>query len=171
MRHWFGRGLTDWAMDIGADGAVSVVGGAVITFWNQPTGGVRYTDLLDESGNPITEVKTATAEDVLEEGTIPRFQGPDGVTSMYASANDGVRLLIYTTDVADLVEKVAALESTVEALQTRLAHAMYVMRYDTGVGAYPAIPAELAGVQYLMWVGPPVPATARHRDLHIPTKE
>ena len=58
-----------------------------LTFWDAATGGTRYTDLLLD-GNPVTAITSAG-------GQVPAFQGPDGVTSMWADDGDNQRHLMY----------------------------------------------------------------------------
>src|SRR5207253_237345 len=55
---------------------------ASLTFWSAKTGGTQYPDLL------LNGVATS-AITVGEDGQIPVFQGPDGVTSMWADGGGG----------------------------------------------------------------------------------
>ncbi|MDT7847184.1 right-handed parallel beta-helix repeat-containing protein [Streptomyces justiciae] len=71
-----------------SDGLWGVAPGAVVTFYSASTGGTQYTDLLDASSSPITQV-VADAQ-----GFLPRFQGPDGVVGMWASAGGSSRAWI-----------------------------------------------------------------------------
>lgn len=173
-RHWFGRGAADWTFDTGAGDTVVLAPGVTLTFWNQATGGVQYTDLLDEGGDPIEEVVTSDGTG-LPKGTVPRFKAPDGVTVLWADSGAGSRVVLNATDlgddVASLIERVTALETLVAEQQTLLSYALYGLKYDAGSGSYPAVPTELAGQQYLFWIGPPVPTAARARDIHIDTPE
>lgn len=101
-RNWFGGGLPDFTIALGADVSAGdldgkyavVVGGVIVTFWNDRTGGSRYTDLLDGELNPITQVTVSNGTDGLSLGQIPRFLGPDGITEMWAAAGDAPRQLI-----------------------------------------------------------------------------
>lgn len=170
-RYMFGGGIADYVVTAGADDALLLAAGAEVTFWSAQSGGTRYTDLRDLTDAPITSVLSD------EHGGIPQLRGPDGVRTMWADAAGGSgprRLMIAVdlpADVASLLERVAQLESTVAAQQTLLSHALYALKYDSGTGAYPPIPAELAGQRYLVWIGPPTPTGARPRDLHIDTVE
>lgn len=78
-RFEFGRGIGDFVVRP-SDGLWGVAPGAVITFWDSATEGAQYTDLLDASSTPTTEV---TAD---ENGGIPKLFGPDSVTGMWADA-------------------------------------------------------------------------------------
>lgn len=97
-RHWFGQSPADWTFTVGAADAATLAGGVTIKFYDQPTAGTQYTDLLDSTGLPITQVTSATGATGLPKGTIPRFQGPDTVTSMWADAGGGYRSLIMAND-------------------------------------------------------------------------
>lgn len=169
-RHWFGLGPADWTFKVGPGNTAVLVGGAELTMWSQPSAGLQYKDLRTEGGDAATVITSANGTS-LPLGTIPRFQGPPGVTSMWADGGENVRYLLVATDLGDLVRRVTLLEQTVAAQQIMLSHAAYALKYDTGTAAYPDIPAELAGQKYLLWIGPPSPVPARFRDLHIPTKE
>ncbi|WP_435215933.1 glycosyl hydrolase family 28-related protein [Streptomyces sp. bgisy034] len=86
-RSTFGASLADYVVRP-SDGLWSVASGATITFWDDPDAGTQYTDLLDSGGSPVTQV---TAD---EYGQIPEFQGPDGVTGMWADAGGTSRAWI-----------------------------------------------------------------------------
>src|SRR5690606_21703680 len=104
-RHWFGGSLADWtfthADDVDeVDGLVQLAGGIIVTFWNARQGGTQYTDLLNEQGEPISEVVSGSDGDAL--GMLPPFQGPDGITYMWAEAGEGSpRALIAAWDLGD----------------------------------------------------------------------
>ena len=55
--------------------------GAALTFYSAKTGGTQYTDLRLASApsTPVSSIPVGT------DGQIPDFQGPDGVTSMWAT--------------------------------------------------------------------------------------
>ncbi|MFI8531052.1 glycosyl hydrolase family 28-related protein [Streptomyces aquilus] len=86
-RYEFGAGIADYVVQP-SDGLWGVAPGAVVTFYSASTGGTQYTDLLDAGSNPITQV-VADAQ-----GFLPRFQGPDGVVGMWASAGGASRAWI-----------------------------------------------------------------------------
>jgi hypothetical protein len=78
-RYEFGLGIADYVVQP-SDGLWGVATETTVTFWDSATDGAQYTDLLDISGAPITDVVTSSF------GTIPRLSGPDGVTGMWADA-------------------------------------------------------------------------------------
>jgi len=117
---WFGAGLTDWVFTTvtadGEDDLAQLTADSVITLWNAETGGTQYTDLLDEDGEACTFVNTADGTGPRPVGTIPPFQGPDGITAMWAQADDGSRAQIIATNVGDLIAAAtAAAESAASA--------------------------------------------------------
>ncbi|MFI9600318.1 hypothetical protein ACIHCX_10635 [Streptomyces sp. NPDC052043] len=83
-RQTFGAGVGDFAVTP-SDGLWGVATGVEVTFWDSMADGNRYTDLQDESGDPIASVVTD------EYGALPRFQGPDGVIGMWADAGGSRR--------------------------------------------------------------------------------
>lgn len=86
-RYEFGAGIGDFVVRP-SDGLWGVAAGAVVTFYDQSTGGTQYADLLDAGSMPIT---TVTAD---EYGALPRFFGPDGVEGMWADAGGSTRAWI-----------------------------------------------------------------------------
>ncbi|WP_329338606.1 hypothetical protein OG866_27160 [Streptomyces sp. NBC_00663] len=86
-RYEFGAGMADYVVQP-SDGLWGIAPGAVVSFYSASTGGTQYTDLLDSGSNPITQVVAD------EQGFIPRFQGPDGVVGMWASAGGTSRAWI-----------------------------------------------------------------------------
>ena len=83
----FGGTSADWVFSTQADGTMRVAA-AGLTFWSAKTGGTQYTDLIVD-GQPSSAVTVGA------DGQIPVFQGPDGVTQMWASGG-GARALITT---------------------------------------------------------------------------
>ncbi|WP_281155174.1 hypothetical protein [Streptomyces sp. HYC2] len=83
-RQIFGAGVADFAVRP-TDGMWGVAAATLVTFWDAPTDGTRHVDLLDASGTPTTSVTTD------EYGSLPRFQGPDGVVGMWADAGGSRR--------------------------------------------------------------------------------
>lgn len=92
-RFEFGRGIADYVVQP-TDGLWGVAPGAVVTFWDSFTEGTQYTDLLDASSTPMTEVVAD------EQGGLPRFWGPDSITGMWASAGGGSRVWMEAHNVA-----------------------------------------------------------------------
>jgi hypothetical protein len=86
-RSTFGASLADYVVQP-SDGLWAVAAGAVVTFWDDADGGTQYTDLLDASSTPTTQI-------VADEfGAIPEFSGPDGITGMWADAGGASRAWI-----------------------------------------------------------------------------
>lgn len=164
-RHWFGQSLTDWTMVLGDETQVDDVrfrpaittGPVAVTFWDSATGGTQYTDLLDASGAPITQVTTADGTGVLPLGTIPRFQGPDGVTSMWADAGGGARYLMVATSLATTVDdqeaRLSDLENIIANVWALTQSVVLSVVYDEGSATWPPRPA-LAGSRPVYWHGP-----------------
>lgn len=86
-RFRFGGGIADFIVQP-TDGVWGVVPGAAVTFWDSPTGGTWYSDLLNENGASTSQVVADAA------GAIPEFQGPSGVTGMWADAGGTSRAWI-----------------------------------------------------------------------------
>lgn len=61
-----------------------------VTFWDAPTGGNQYTDLLDLGGTPIPDGVVETNSD----GALPQFYGPEDVVILYADAGGDRRALV-----------------------------------------------------------------------------
>ncbi|MFV2172351.1 hypothetical protein ACFHW2_11785 [Actinomadura sp. LOL_016] len=156
-RHYFGRTLTDWTMTTGDTGVVSVEGGAEITFWSAAVGGVQYTDLLSAAGSPATFIVSSDGSDGLTVGTIPQFQGPDGVTEMWADAGGGARYKMIATDlgsgVNDLETRLANVENLVANLDALGQHVVLAVTYDVATSTWPSRPA-IAGTRRVYWHGP-----------------
>lgn len=102
-RHTFGQGPSDWTFTVGTANAATLAGGVTLSFWDNPTSGTQYTDLLDSTGAPITTVLSASGTSGLPVGTIPAFSGPDGVTAMWVDAGGGYRSLIVARDLGAAV--------------------------------------------------------------------
>lgn len=92
-RNLFGGSAADVAEDV--DG--SRVPNAVGTVWDGPSPeATQLTDLLDASGNPMTDI---TSND---EGMVGHFYGPDGVTLVYADFGAG-RVVMTPVNTAGLL--------------------------------------------------------------------
>ncbi|WP_228915890.1 right-handed parallel beta-helix repeat-containing protein [Streptomyces sp. DH20] len=83
-RYLYGATLADYVVQP-TDGLWGVAPGAALTFWSSADGGTQYTDLLDGSGATASTITTD------ENGFVPSFSGPDGVTGMWADAGGGSR--------------------------------------------------------------------------------
>ncbi|WP_018219184.1 hypothetical protein [Salinispora vitiensis] len=106
-RYWFGGGPADWTFNgVSADAVPDLAqlqGGLVCTFYNAEAGGTQYTDLLDPNGQPTLQILSEDGSGLRSKGQIPAFRGPDGVTQMWAECDGGPRVLMVTTDAADVV--------------------------------------------------------------------
>lgn len=90
-RHTFGGGVADFTASL--IGGVPHMQSAVVTFWTAKTGGVRLTDLLDETGTATMSISSHA------DGQIPPFSGPnDGTLSMWGDANGPERVLFVASD-------------------------------------------------------------------------
>ena len=104
-RHWFGQAPADWIFSVGTGNTAVLDAGVDIDIWSAKTGGSQYTDLLDASGAPVTSLVSGDGS-FLPAGTIPEFQGPDGVTEVWVDASAGVRFKLVATDLgADIAGK------------------------------------------------------------------
>lgn len=81
----FGGTSNDLLLGTAPDGSLRYTSG-VLTFWNAATGGDQYVDLVFAS--VATEGIPVGAD-----GQTPRFQGPDGVTAMWADGGGDTRVL------------------------------------------------------------------------------
>ena len=165
----YGMAPTDWVFFPGAANEAVLTPDIQVTFWNMQVGGVQYTDLLF-NGVAADSIKSGNGTDWAL-GSIPRFQGPDGITSMWMDAGGGTRFLLVTTDLADLPARIEELETLVASLQDSIMNVVHGIKYDPGTDSYPAIPAAIAGQRYLLWIGPVSPADARAGDIHLDTVE
>lgn len=173
-RHTFGQSLSDWTMDVGTSttaGSVTTApviakGPASITFWSAKVGGVQYTDLIDPSGSATDTITSSDGEDGLTVGAIPEFQGPDGVTEMWADGGDG-RYRMVANDLgaylADLLSTVASQQETLDLL----ANSPGYVRYNTDTSSWPDRPADS---RPYFWIGGPgAPASIPPGDLWFNT--
>jgi hypothetical protein len=103
-------------MTPGASSYAYVSPGAEVRAYNAPTGGVRVTDLsLDADGVNIVGSVTAGPD-----GQIPVFYGPDGVTALWLSANNGPRTKAVTSDGGARLDAAAATLAAATAQQSAL---------------------------------------------------
>lgn len=127
-RFWYGGKLPDWTFTSvdgvsGVDNLLQSTGGVPVTFYNQESGGSPYEDLLDASDSPITFITSSDGTDGRAVGTIPPFQGPDGVAAMWAEANGGPRLLIEGHTAQALLDVIAQSEQTTSNLTAHMSAA------------------------------------------------
>jgi hypothetical protein len=114
-RFTFGGSSADFTFDLVRSGTaqlMAIAGGDVVTFWDSQVGGTQYDDLLagaDGSGGAISSITSD------QFGMFPEFQGPDGVTKMYADAG-GPRVAI-AADAAQLVDEVQSLRDAAQAAE------------------------------------------------------
>ncbi|PZM90184.1 MAG: hypothetical protein DIU79_14465 [Actinobacteria bacterium] len=110
-RNKFGGDMSAWAFsrnDQQLANLVQLQPGVVVTFWDAPTGGNQYTDLL-VNGSPAASVTTSTGADGRERGALPVFEGPDDdtVLSMWAEVQGATaRYLIHSNDITTYINSV-----------------------------------------------------------------
>lgn len=85
-RATFGATAADYVISLGPGGLLRAAP-ATLKFWTAPIGGTQLTDLLLDAAPTSTIV-------VGNDGIVPAFQGPDGVTQMWADAGGGERVRI-----------------------------------------------------------------------------
>ncbi|MFC9974294.1 hypothetical protein ACFVH6_25660 [Spirillospora sp. NPDC127200] len=103
MRFWFGRTPSDWTMEVAGDRSILATGSIPLTFWSSATGGFQYTDLLLEDGTVVSKIFSGNGTD-LPLGTIPAFQGPDGVTKVWVDSGVGTRWVLPATNLGDAID-------------------------------------------------------------------
>lgn len=89
-RYQYGGDVSDFTYATQVAGSriyVTLLANTVTTFWSAQTGGTQYTDLLDANNNPVTNISTDA------NGNLPIFQGPAGITAMWADAGGGRRIV------------------------------------------------------------------------------
>src|SRR5690606_5908262 len=121
--------------------------------YTAPDPSEQTTDLLDESGQPIESISTAT--DLAALATYPRFQGPEDHEGPLFVSADGLRFCRLEPDSTELYGRVTALEavSGVSLATTDLTDVSddvsqrtdgAVLAWDEAEEAYvPAQPSEL----------------------------
>ncbi|KAB2344892.1 glycosyl hydrolase family 28-related protein [Actinomadura rudentiformis] len=153
-RHWFGAGLADWTFTTGDGSVLLLAPSAVVTFWNAPTGGVRYTDLLSAGEAPMDAVVSGDGVNTPA-GMLPRFQGPPEVLGMWADAGAGTRLWITATDLGDTIASLTAATTWSSGLREFLLTGQpgQVLTKDSDAGAlYGARWASLPSTANSPWV-------------------
>ncbi|MFC9973535.1 hypothetical protein ACFVH6_21840 [Spirillospora sp. NPDC127200] len=108
MTRYLYGGTADYVIGAGTDvgeGPPAVLKpGAVLRTYSALTGGIEYTDLRDLSDQPIAS--GGLVADAY--GGMPMTYGPDGVTTMYLSADGGPRRAISPVDLGAAVTALAA---------------------------------------------------------------
>jgi hypothetical protein len=140
MRFSFGGDWHGWGAGLGAERAtyddadvigstLLAAGGGEVTFWDAPTAGNQYTDLLDDNGSSVYYLALSAGTDTYRVGGLPRFQGPDGVPVLYAEAGDAPRMRLVAGDahlastdtaalIAGMLDDAADLDTVVDAAET-----------------------------------------------------
>jgi hypothetical protein len=154
QRRLFGGGLIqDFAVEDPGDGSVAFAGGAVVLFWNARTGGTRYTDLsTDLAGTlPVTASATSDGTDGYDIGSILPVYGPGDISAMWAEVDGGARVLVWTIELADMVDDVTAMATTTAAALAT--HAGSANGHGTGIGDLTdvsVLPAASRGDGYVL---------------------
>lgn len=191
MRYVFGGGVADWTFSTTGESVQSpegyigqpmlAVGGVLVTFWSEETGGVQYTDLLTIDGAPVSEVITADGGNGLPIGHLPPLYGPEDVPGMWAQAGDAPRVYIegrlgpsvahLATESAATAAQLAAHVSTVNPHSTSTRDLVdfadvepttgQVPVWDAAAGQY--VPTEVQGLDPARFVG-----TAGGSTIEIP---
>lgn len=151
-RHTFGQSPADWTFTAGSGDVATLAGSVAVTFWNLPSGGTQYTDLLDTAGSPATQIVSGDGS-AVSVGTIPQFSGPDGITEMWADAGGGTRYIMVATDIGGLT---ALVDGNTSAIDTLSATVSGLAPVATS-GAY----ADLSGAPVLA----PVATSGHYADL------
>lgn len=154
--HLFGGGIADFVVTSDGSGNLQLAADTPVWLYNAQTSGTRYTTgLTDVGGADITSVTSDAT------GAIPQLRGPDGVTEMWADANEGAgpRRLMTANDLGDVLGDVAANAAAVAALQGSvdgLATVAATGEYDDLVGA-PTLAAVATSGSYTDLSGAPAP--------------
>jgi hypothetical protein len=98
-RNTFGGTTAEFVATIGAAGQLRVAA-ATLKFYTARTGGTQVTDLV-LNGSPVAAIP------VPADGQVPTFQGPDGVTELWADAGGGRVLLRATAEAVAAAAEIA----------------------------------------------------------------
>lgn len=148
----------DWVFLEGAGGEAILQGDVTVTFWNARTGGTQYEDLLDESGAPITGVTSGDGTPIPK-GVIPQFQGPEGVTELWADAGGASRAKMMATDIGSVITEVETLGANVASLSATVSGLATVAvsgEYEDLIGT-PTLTLVATTGQYSDLAGKPPP--------------
>lgn len=115
-RNTFGGSAADFLFSATSAGLIRLTSGT-LTFWDAEAGGTQHTDLI-WGGTPATVIPVST------DGQVPTFEGPDGVTQMWADAGGGRVLMVSMAGVAETAtaarDDAAASASIAQAAKTAL---------------------------------------------------
>lgn len=156
-RFTFGGGAADFVYTgrmVGGQDYVTL-SPATVTFWDSQTGGTALTDL-------ILNGAAASSIGVTASGQIPAFQGPDGITSMWADAG-AARVQMFAYDaIADLSDTaMSAVLGNPASASSMLLSAAYGSVTVHGSTAGTARPTTSLPV---LWVGTVAPTNAVNND-------
>lgn len=85
MAAWLVSTVPDEALGEGIEVVTLPTDSTTLEIYDAPDGaGSLVTDLLDENGNPVSEISVPAGDPY-----IPRFQGPDGVQSLWVQSATG----------------------------------------------------------------------------------
>lgn len=107
----YGGGIGDYAVVAetadGVENLSAFAPGVTVQFWGEQVGGLQITDLALADGTPVTEITTSDGSGGLyAPGALPRFRAP--VLAMWASADDGPRVLMLSTDLPTVMQDLTA---------------------------------------------------------------
>lgn len=156
----YGKTPSDWTFVTAVDGVTpNFAPGAVLTAWNQETGGTSVQYSLDNSGSTlVSSITSSDGSDGLPPGTVDEHFTQTLTYWVDGNGGAGPRLYMETTDAADIAGLAAAnisdLQDAVTAIQ---AVTDLVSVYNIEVaGAWPPRPLVAAG-RVVTWIGPDVP--------------
>lgn len=103
-RHWFGGSVADWFFTVTEGGLPQLAGGASRSVYLARTGGDPVTDLLNASGDAMSQVTSGDGA-TYPLGMVPPYQGPDAiggveVTELWVDDGTGQRTQMTATDLA-----------------------------------------------------------------------
>jgi hypothetical protein len=162
-RHVFGNGSPDWLFTVDATTTDAEPSDAInVIFYDALTAGNAITDLLDNTGTPITAVTTDA------NGFLPEFSGPDTspaaeTRKMAADANGGAgpRVWIQSTDMSADIDSAVSLAdgaqaSANSALSVLTGAPMFV--FAASDLSWPSRPSTTRNVIWINTVGAAKPA-------------
>lgn len=142
-RSQFGGSVADVVTNAAGDVQASVD----VKFWDAPTAGTQYTDLLEIDGATAIPGGVVTTD---AEGFLRRFLGPDAVTSMWAQAGTGTRRLMPTsTDPVGTIDSHLGGDATNLVPQVQSNTSDLAGKVDTAAAGYvmPTLPLTITTLQ------------------------